>query len=58
MSPLSRLVRGFRNKSNDYMTRPDCAVVYNLINAHTYTYTPVEKVSYTPVERVCLLCRV
>ena len=54
VSPLSRLVRGFRNKYHcsplawedqrewhimTRMTGPDCAVMSNLINAHTHTHT-------------------
>ena len=51
--PLSRLIRGFRNKYHlippwedqcewhrmTRMTRPDCAVICNLINTHTHTHT-------------------
>ena len=45
VSPLSRLIRGFRNKYHcewHRMTRttgPDCAVMCNLTNTHTHTHT-------------------
>ena len=46
VSPLSRLITGFRNKYRwdqrewhrmTRMTRPDCTVMCNLINTHTHT---------------------
>ena len=45
VSPLSRLIRGFRNKYHRQcewhritrMTGPDCAVMLNLINTNTHT---------------------
>ena len=65
VSPLSRLIRGFRNQVSliaswedqcewhrmTRMTGPDCAVMCNLINTQAHTYTLVQ------VERVCPLCR-
>ena len=47
VSPLSRLIRGFRNKYDwqcewhrlTRMTGPDCAVMFNLINTNTHTHT-------------------
>ena len=46
-TPLSRLIRGFRYKGGSInerhritrMTGPDCAVMCNLMNAHTHTHT-------------------
>ena len=50
------------------MTRPDCAVMCNLINTHTHTgatrkqggehKVPRAQVRFVQVERVCPLCRV
>ena len=52
------------------MTRPDCAVMCNLINTHTHTHTHTHtqqggehkvlraQVRFVQVERVCPLCRV
>ncbi|CAM9701696.1 unnamed protein product [Ascophyllum nodosum] len=37
------------------MTRPDCVVMCNLINIHTYIHTA--QVRIVQVERVCPLCR-
>ena len=42
VSPLSRLIRGFGRDQREWhrmtrITRPDCAVMCNLINTHTHT---------------------
>ena len=39
ISPLSRLIRGFRTR----MTGPDCAVMCNLINTHTHVTSTIDQ---------------